>query len=388
MIRKYSVLVILIVSLLLISCGKKDFSIYFEPESETEIVNTGTHQWYAFTNDNFVKIDRPEVAIAFPFIPWTESIRISSSTYSDKCSFAIVNRLGILTFDGDKISLSKDLTVFSNRTAGNLFLIDGVPMFSVYKSSFFNDSIKTPEYKFDKSQHFFLVQYDLKSKICYPVVNCNNLIEPPESEVVDYVWDGLNWICNIKTISDSKIKFSYLTWKPTATLSSLTPVESENKISVTESDKDTFRDAKEVLDFSKVPESVEKLLNGVSSKVPFTVEVKNYEGGSSKTYRNKTGSNKLVELKSKAFIAENWAGALFEDGTFYFEGYLPGKHILRGGKPVVLRLPKLPAGYAYTDFTISGDNLYAGWEERSFYKTSRSGFISVNLDKTLYNELR
>lgn len=376
-----------IFSLLSFSCKKKEYVDLFSNE-ETELEQTAdTHVWYSFYNDNFVKINKPEQAVANPFTPWTEAVRISSANINENGSFAIVNRLGVLSFNENQISLAKDISLFSNRTAGNLVFIDDVPMFTVYKSSFFNDSIKKPEYKFDKSQHFFLVQYDIDSKICYPVINCNNLIEPPESEVIDYVWDGLNWLCNVKTISDSKIKFSYITWMPSAPLSSLSPVSATSNISVQEIEKQTFRDARQILDFSKAPDRLEALLNGVSSKVPFLVEVNTWKGGSAKTYRNKAGSTRLSELNAKGLITEDWSGVLFEDGTFYFEGCLKDRHIVRGGKPVVLRLPKLPAGFVYSDFVISGGTLYASWEERAFYRISRSGFISVDLDKTLYSEV-
>ena len=40
---------------------------------------------------------------------------------------------------------------------------------------------------------------------------------------------------------------------------------------------------------------------------------------------------------------------------------------------------KLPEGFSYGEFTIQGHTLYASWEETDFYKTARSGFISVDL---------
>ena len=64
------------------------------------------------------------------------------------------------------------------------------------------------------------------------------------------------------------------------------------------------------------------------------------------------------------------------------------KHILRGGSPVAIRLPKLEQGYVYSDFVISGTTLYAAWEQTDFYKTNRSGFLSVDLDSTLYSKIR
>ena len=77
-------------------------------------------------------------------------------------------------------------------------------------------------------------------------------------------------------------------------------------------------------------------------------------------------------------------GALFEDGTLYLNGALYGNKILNNANTVALRLPKLPHGYRYSDFGISGTDLFASWEESDFYKTGRSGFIQVDLGKILY----
>ena len=95
-----------------------------------------------------------------------------------------------------------------------------------------------------------------------------------------------------------------------------------------------------------------------------------------------------TELNANAIISQSWSAALFEDGTLYIEGALPGKHILRSGKPVAIRLPKLDEGYVYSDFVISGTTLYAAWEQTDFYKVTRSGFLSVDLDSTLYSKIR
>ena len=84
------------------------------------------------------------------------------------------------------------------------------------------------------------------------------------------------------------------------------------------------------------------------------------------------------------YLGESFVAALFPDGTFYFAGAAEGKHILKNGEPISMRLPKLPKGYKYTSFGISGTKLYCGFEEYNFYKTGISGFLEVNLEETLY----
>ena len=83
-------------------------------------------------------------------------------------------------------------------------------------------------------------------------------------------------------------------------------------------------------------------------------------------------------------MGETYTATLFPDGTFYFAGGIEGRHILKNGDTISMRLPKLPKGYKYTSFGIAGTKLYCGFEEYNFYKTGSSGFLEVDLDETLY----
>ncbi|MDE5898357.1 MAG: hypothetical protein K2H09_03720, partial [Treponemataceae bacterium] len=111
-------------------------------------------------------------------------------------------------------------------------------------------------------------------------------------------------------------------------------------------------------------------------------------GHSPRTYIRESGDRKLLGsisiLKANALIAETWICAVFQDGTVFFNGALHGRRILNSGRTLALRLPKLPAGFVYGEFAISDATLYAAWEETSFFKTGRSGFIAVDLDELLY----
>lgn len=369
-------------------CSKKTV----QPElSETYKVQKGSHTWYAFTTDGYTPVDKPQNAASVPFLPWTEAKRVSSANCTanqneSTKAFAIVNRIGVLCFENEAITLTKDINLFKDRTAGNLVFLDDTPIFSVYKSAFFNNTITDPQYKNDSSTHLFLIQFDDAAKICYPIINCNNLNTPVNSEITDFYWDGLNWLCSVKSITDTKNEFSYISWKPVTSLLNLSPSTTEENIIITESSLDSFKAAKAEHSYAKSPERIKKLLSGFADNKNFTIEVKNAGGTSSHKYTNQVTEDSDY-LNAKAIIAQSWSSALFEDGTLYLEGALQGKHILRDGKTVAIRLPKLPAGFKYTDFTISGTSLYAFWEEYSFYNTGRSGFLCVNLDKTLYSKL-
>ena len=370
-------------------------------KDEQKIVEIGTqksdHTWYYFTQDGFAQTESPRDVPFAGSIPYTEAVRVSSANNGATMpngtvkAYALANRLGVICFEDDKISLAKDVNVFSDRTAANLVFIDGIPLFSVYKSAFFNDTISSAAYKNNTGAHLFLVQFDDTSKISYPVINSTNLTQKSNAEVTDFYWDGSEWFCSIKSVADDaagKTDFSYIKFKPAAPIASISPVSAADLITVKESTVNEFRQAMSVKAYAQAPERIRNMLNGFDSTVPFIIEVKSAAGTSARVYENEVPGSFEQQLNAKAIISQSWSAALFEDGTLFIEGALPGKHILRGGKPVAIRLPKLDAGYVYSEFVISGTTLYAAWEQTDFYKVSRSGFLSVDLDSTLYSKIR
>ena len=385
-----------LVTFLLTGCKKKEKS-----NDNQNIVEIGTqktdHAWYYFTQDGFAQVDNPRNTPFAGSFPYTEAVRIScanngaTSLDGTVKAYALANRLGVICFEDDKISVAKDVNVFANRTAGNLVFIDGTPLFSVYKSAFFNDTISSAAYKKDTSAHLFLVQFDDASKISYPVINSTNLTEKANAEITDFFWDGNDWFCSIKSVSDSgdgKTDFSYIKFRPAAPIVSISPVSAADLITVKQSSVSEFREAMSVKPYEQAPERIRNMLKGFDKTIPFTIEVKTAAGVSPRVYENEAPGSFETPLNAKAIISQSWSAALFEDGTLYIEGALPGKHILRSGKPVAIRLPKLDEGYVYSDFVISGTTLYAAWEQTDFYKVTRSGFLSVDLDSTLYSKIR
>ena len=167
---------------LCLTCCKKNSQNVPAQNAVSVEITKKNHSWYYFSNLSYINVDKPQHAPSQSLKPWTETLRISSANNSAEAgdnitAFAIVNRLGVLKFDGDSIFLSPDVTLFNDRTAGNLVFMGNIPIFSVYKSSFFNDTIIDPNYKNDDSAHLFLVQFD--SSLCVlllaPLKKCFHL---------------------------------------------------------------------------------------------------------------------------------------------------------------------------------------------------------------------
>ena len=135
-------------------------------------------------------------------------------------------------------------------------------------------------------------------------------------------------------------------------------------------------------------------MSSIPQNFSFSVECKNSGGTSPKTFisgsdfgsETAESSENSFLINAHAIIADDWICAVFSDGTTYFNGALDGEPILNNGKNAAFRLPKLPQNYIYGPFCISGTTLAVAWEESDFYKTGRSGFLTVDLKKVLYNE--
>lgn len=373
------------------SCREKEYE--FTPIVDfAQPVKPGIHKWFYFSESGFEQVDKPEYAPVIQNNPWTECVRLSAagitSDGSGNKAYGIVSGMGLLTFNKNGPELVKDISIFENRTAGNLVFVDDSPVFSVYKSSFFNETLSSEKYKNALNQHHFLIQYDERSKIFYPLLDTTNLSEEEEAEVVDFFWDGFDWTCEVKYIERGKNLCAYYKWVPNYSVTSLTPLKGSKEIRLQEIEAEDFRRTKSLVEFSKAPENLQNVLKDVSSRVYFNVEAGVAGGASPVVYSNVENQDKVASIKGKALSCKNWTSVLFEDGTFYFQGAIKGQRVLRAGKPVVLRLPKLPDNYVYTSYVITGNTLYAGWEEELFYHTGRTGFVSVNLEDTLYSVIQ
>jgi hypothetical protein len=374
--------------LILFSCSKTK---QLDTEPSDVLLTAADHAWYSFSNGAIVNIAGPGDAPVQAEKPWTEAVRISSASCAAgngsimPAAYAIVNRTGMLVFNGDKMHLYADTDLFADRSADNIVFQNDTPLFSLYKSSFFNATLKNKTQE-DKL-HPFLAQFDTSSHIVYPVISCANLGLGAESEVTDYIWDGSKFICSVKTQKNSKTDFQYLSVQPEIPLLSLTPVNAKKGLLISQTDKESFRSQKIPKPFAAAPAQLIKMLSVLPGSTAFYITCSTAGGHTPRQYLKQPQNDDSIPLNARALLAGTYVCAMFSDGTTYISGALFGRNIIQNGKTCAFRLPKLPAGYEYAAFTISGTTMYAAWEETSFYKTGRSGFISVDLDRILYGSL-
>lgn len=350
--------------------------------------SSDNHAWYAFNDGSFVQVSRPQDAPSFPEKPWTEAVRISSASCAEgdgetmPAAYAVVNRRGILVFKGNSFELYKDEKLFTDRTAGNLVFQNDTPLFSLYKSAFFNTTldVSAPQ----DELHPFLALFDPASDVSYPVISCQNLGLDAASEVTDFIWDGNVFICSVKTQKQKKTVFSYISAQAKVPLLSLTPANASSSLLLSATDKDAFRSQKTPKPFGAAPDRVKKLLVNLPADTPCYITCFTAGGHSPRIYLRQKLEDETVPMNVQAVLADTWAAAMFCDGTTYISGSLFDRHLMKNGKTCAFLLPKLPEGYEYTSFAVSGTTMYASWEETDFYKTGRSGFLSVDLDKILY----
>lgn len=359
--------------------------------SSSDIVSgEKAHAWYCFDGGAVKEIDDVRNAPMQAEKPWTEAVRISSASSAlgdgnkTPCAYAVVNRLGMLVFSGSSFRLYTDSAVFADETAGNLVFQNDMPIFSLYKSTFFNASLANNA---SGGVHHFLVLFDTASRVFYPLITCTALSLPAESEITDFVWDGNVFVCSVKKSAEEKTDFSYLSVQPTIPLLSISPSSVKSDLLVSETDAAAYRSQAAPVNIAFAPKRLQELASLVDEDTAFFVECRTAGGHSPRRYTNQKQNDDASPLSANALIADTYACLMFRDGTTYASGALYERHIVNGGKPVAFRLPKLPAGFAYTAFAVSGTTMYAAWEESDFYKTGKSGFLSVNLESILYGSV-
>ena len=348
------------------------------------------HTWYCFDGGAIKEIDDVKRAPMQAEKPWTEAVRISSASSAlgdgneTPAAYALVNRLGMIVFTGSTFRLYTDAAVFADRTAGNLVFQNDTPIFSLYKSAFFNASLANNA---TGGVHQFLVLFDTASCVFYPLITCTALALPAESEITDFVWDGNVFVCSVKKSGDEKTDFSYLSVQPKIPLLSISPASAKSDLLISETDADAYRSQATPVDIAFAPKRLQELASLVDEDTAFFVECRTAGGHSPRRYTNQKQNDDVSPLSANALIADTYACLMFRDGTTYASGALYGRHIVNDGKPVAFRLPKLPEGFAYTSFAVSGTTMYAAWEESDFYKTGKSGFLSVDLEAILYGSV-
>lgn len=376
------------VFVLFASCKKEDApqsAVETPRETFTQTQELSPFSWYYIDAAGINRAENVRMVPAVAKRPWTEAVRISSASVSADMEnsapkgYAVVNRVGIIEFDGNDIRLHPDVTLFTGKTSGNLVFAENVPFFLQYKNSFFNETAEqTPQ-----QYHPFLAQFSPTTKISSPVLAVENLGFTRESEIVDYVWDGTVWLCSVKTVSGDRTSFSYTSWQAKNPLLSLTPANVGQSLLINESEREVFRELKSPQDFSRAPLRLRELLSDIPEELAIHVTCYTAGGSSPREFIRQKAGDEELPLMASACIAETWICAVFQDGTVYLRGALYDKAVFNGGETVAFKLPRLPAGYVYSDAVITGTMLSVAWEETAFFETGRSGFLSVDLNTVI-----
>lgn len=351
---------------------------------------TNNHRWFYFTETGFLETQSPSLAPEKTLEPWTEKPRITSGSIINNKVFFTVNKLGILVCPAasgvqpngisSQTYLVKEDSLFTDYTAGNMYCVNGKPTFNLYTNTIFDkieNSITTTIP--------ILIQFNPIANEFKTLLNKNDFVPVKESKLfkklnlnsLQYV--NQKWYASFKNSLNNQTTILY-----TKTYS----IEPENikslskNISCTQIKQEEFRQKTEPTPFHLAPQKIQDLLYMIPKTTPFYIRYIKDSDFNTTIFSQSSKHGEIIE--GYAMTTPNCSLAVFTDGTTYFAGKLPYKQVLKNGKTIAFKLPSLPDNYVYADSFIAGSNLYVSWEQRDFYKTGKSGFLVVNLEKVLY----
>ena len=344
---------------------------------------TTTHVWYELTASGFSEVSSPKYVKDVFLQPWTEVPRIASAASIPPQqavppfdAYALVNKRGLLCFKGDDISFFEDDSLFASETADALVFSDGKPVFYLYRSTFFNQTLDRASPLHEVRP--FLAEFDPSSRIFYPLVSYANLGLDQTDQVAGYFWDGQTWACAAKKpLKAGGFEFTYFYWQPLVALSQIAPAIAVGQefCRFTQLDEAGYKALNAPRFFADAPEELRSLLASVPEGFSFHVSWRDGSGVSPQSYLRRGDADLL--LSCHGGVSARYCSAVFVDGSVYVQR-------TTGDTPVVaFRLPKLPAGFSYGEQAVAGGTLYVAWEETSFFKTGRAGFIKVHLSELL-----
>ena len=223
----------MILPFIICSCSKKNVQ---NNNSFQELESVKSHTWYCFTETGYKKISLPQNADIVLEKPWTEAVRISSA---GSCpyfygtnggapkygAYAIVNKKGLLAFSEDSIDFFPENSIFADDTADSMVFSNGMPVFYLFRSTFFNDDSRS-QGMIHQSRPF-LVEFNPVSKVFYPLVSYENLKLGGNDQISGFFWNGTTWSCAAKKSVASGVEFSYFYWQPLVDLADLNPAMGE-----------------------------------------------------------------------------------------------------------------------------------------------------------------
>ncbi len=393
----FSALLLIYIALMPFSCKKNDTKAEDSLSLMTiRIDDPGTHTWYYLTKDGYSKTVHPSQAPRAISKLWTDATRLSSSAQKNGSAYFTVNTKGLLIVDSEgNLSLKTDLKLFPEKTAGNLVMAGNNPVFHLYENTVLEleadpESVNTQRL----ADIPFLAMYNTDNGTFFPGPDRNSFRFPESAEVTEVYFDGNELFLSVKNSTEKKNDFTYYKMKMPLQLSDfILSARNRNTASfnLEEIDEDTYEETLTPQPFENAPERLRKLLDVIPSEFPFSVTLSGaaVDDETPRTWINNDSPEALLETgiptqTANAVLEKDYVMALFPDGTGYFAGALPGKHILNEGKPFCFILPQLPSGFKYGVFAISGTTMTAAWEENEFYQTGRAGFIVIDLGKVFY----
>ena len=291
------------------------------------------------------------------FIPWPQAVRISDIAETENGTIVfLINKKGIIAGNGAGGLLSSSKISHENLdkyTSGKIITNRNSILCHVYIDTFFDKTLSCP------ISPFIEIDIDNKKSINsqhkYPAVIKNfSLINLKKIED--------KWFSAWKKSDTKGTKFKYFVHN--------TPL-GENAKEISESG---FMLADQFLNKSNLPDQVKKFIFNITKKeinnCVIELELRNKDNPAVITYLLKAAGSESSHYEKMCVSLDQGSYFLSYKGEIFL--------IEKDNLYLLTGVEKLPQNISYTVLYVSGNTLYAAWEEQNFFFTGASGLTLID----------
>ncbi len=346
--------------------------------------------WYYFVKNNRgnLRICQSTSINSIPktdFLPWTESVRLTSIGLMYEKPILLINRGGIIAVTDIKNNAEfESPEVFTQKTIDGFYKTNIGVLIRAYTDIIFSE---LPE-NIDQKKNYCIYRYNSINKKLISIIDTESLNLAKKAQLTKLVYgkNGKKWLASFKTEIHSKVDFNYIEFENFAKLKNkeFSEMSHEDFINKTKTEKFSRNDIEDfkrkILENKHKNIRLEIFKKDNPSKIVYVKEStqrKSNINNDTESENDLENNEEEKEITAVACEFNNSINNKYKNAILFSNGEL--FYSKDGKRWNEERLEKLPKNFVYTYFVIYKDEIWAAWEEQNFFQVGRAGILQKKL---------